>query len=103
MDARTLEALQASIAKWERNAAIENIEDAKLNVSSCALCNVFYADRCHGCPVFELGHYQCDGTPYDDAHAAYGNYNIGAFRTAAKREVAFLQSLLPAALKATGG
>jgi len=102
MDARTLEALQASIAKWEKNATVEDTEDARLGVSSCPLCQVFYGDRCAGCPVYAFDHFRCDGTPYDAAENAYADGNLEAFIVAARAEVAFLQSLLPAA-QATGG
>jgi len=96
MDARTLKALKASIAKWERNAVIENTDDATMGPVDCPLCVLFHLNGCVDCPVFSEGHYQCDGTPYDAAYSAWRNDKLTDFLDAAREEVAFLKSLLPA-------
>jgi len=93
----TLEALKASIAKWERNAEIDDLERANLGPSSCPLCVLFYRGDCHGCPVFnfDIDHHRCGFTPYDAAESAYSAGHIAGFHLAARAEVAFLKSLLP--------
>ncbi|MDO6966935.1 hypothetical protein [Rhizobium alvei] len=96
MDERTLEALKASIANWERNAKVEKMEDAKLGVINCPLCNMFWLDDCKGCPVAKnTGTRLCAKTPYHDAEDELENGNIESFRKAALAEVEFLKSLLP--------
>jgi len=98
MKPETLKALRESIAKWEKNSRIRNIENAKIGPDSCALCSLFYTyHRCRGCPVREeTGFFQCEHTPNSDAEDAINdNCGVAEFRRHAKREVAFLKSLLP--------
>jgi hypothetical protein len=103
MNAQTLEALEASIAKWERNAEAKTPAGYKIGESDCPLCALFiYPDRCEGCPVFErTGERFCRDTPYIHASALRTWWSEGddAFRNraraAARDEVAFLKSLLP--------
>lgn len=96
MDERTLEALKASIAKWERNAQVDYLSDAKVNGSDCPLCGLFVDDDCIGCPVHESTRNSCHGTPYDEAWLQKSlRHNLEAFRKAALAEVEFLKSLLP--------
>lgn len=104
MDAKTLTALKASIAKWEKNAKAREISDARIGLADCALCQLFHSycggPDCQGCPVNEAGrHWRCGNTPYDDVDGAFGDWDCGgsgtAFRRVARREVAFLKSLLP--------
>lgn len=110
MDARTLEALQASIAKWERNAEAKTPEDVKMGPAECPLCMTFNSlfvlktghTECFGCPVFEkTGLHGCNGTPYDIALTDYLEWSDGdedaasKFASKAASEVAFLKSLLP--------
>ena len=102
MDAKTREALEASIEKWKRNAAEVNVFKTSISNKDCALCSLFYDDDCQGCPVSEKsGRKFCGNTPYLEASAARGIWfcetqNDGpAFRTAALEEVAFLESLRP--------
>lgn len=103
MDAKTLEALKASIAKWERNAEAKTPAEFKIGEADCPLCELFiYPDRCEGCPVFEkTGERFCKGTPYINAHSAAYEWRIGSkaaadrAHAAARDEVAFLKSLLP--------
>ncbi len=101
MDERTLTALKASIAKWERNVQAEKLEDARIDVRSCPLCRLFFYARCVGCPVADaVNNTVCDDTPYENASEAWYNWVIGIatasdFRAAAQAEVDFLKSLLP--------
>ena len=97
MDAHTLKALKASIAKWERNALVEDTEDAMMGVKSCPLCVLFHHNECHGCPVFAADnrHFRCGFTPYDDAEEAFAYERLAEFHAAARAEVVFLKSLLP--------
>jgi hypothetical protein len=105
MDAQTLEALNASIAKWERNAEAENRFEYRTGESDCPLCALFiFPGHCEGCPVFQkTGERFCRFTPYMDASYArimWGDTpGSSAARdrahAAARDEVAFLKSLLP--------
>lgn len=103
MDAKTLEALKASIAKWERNAEAKTPTEYRIGESDCPLCSLFiYPDRCEGCPVFDrTGERFCKGTPYIVASSLRTWWSAGdeGFRrranAAARDEVAFLKSLLP--------
>lgn len=100
MDAKTLEALKASIAKWEENAAVTELSEARVYGDTCPLCKLFSYDintlDCKGCPVaVKTGKSQCNGSPWDAARGAKYK-TLGKFRAAARKEVAFLKSLLPA-------
>jgi len=101
MDAKTLEALQASIEKWERNAVAETPDEYRTGSDNCPLCNLFIEDRCAGCPVkARSGSGYCLRTPYMVAHDAKIFWHTGTgtarqARKAARAEVAFLKSLLP--------
>lgn len=99
MDAKTLEALKASIEKWERNAAVATLAEANIYSSSCPLCDLYLRladDDCSGCPVSartrEGG---CEGSPWEVAYLTRRAGNLDAFKVAAREEVAFLKSLLP--------
>lgn len=102
MDARTLEALKASIAKWERNAEAEKPDKYLTGVNDCPLCALFYAKGCVGCPVRDhTGWALCDGSPYQEAFDAWERWDDGdgaadEAHALAREEVAFLKSLLPA-------
>ena len=93
MNSETLTALRESIAKWERNAAVENIEDTRTGPNDCPLCKLFLWDFCSGCPVSErTRQHSCIATPYHDVMASH---DMTAFKLHAQAEVAFLKSLLP--------
>lgn len=99
MEAKTLEALQGSIAKWEKRAAGEI---AVPSVSACPLCSLFYEPHCNGCPVSEnTGQDGCRGTPVSAYQDLIENEDDDAsadqLRQVAMREVTFLRSLLPSA------
>ena len=97
MNAETLDALRASIAKWERNAVVEHLADATMGSEDCPLCVLFNPASCEGCPVFEETELDCcESTPYDDACKARWLGDIDGFEAAALAEVNFLRSLLPA-------
>ncbi|NJL71047.1 MAG: hypothetical protein HC888_05240 [Candidatus Competibacteraceae bacterium] len=98
-------ALEASIAKWERNAEVTDTGDAQVGIWNCALCRMFNwqwpdneiekANTCKGCPVYEkTGRKFCEGTPIDRTEEAEETGDIDAFILAAREEVAFLRSLL---------
>ena len=104
MDARTLTALRESIEKWERNTVAETPYNFRLGVEDCPLCRLLWYNSCSGCPVrTATGDTHCDGTPYDEAHAAHDAWFHRpqdpslrlAAQDAAREEVAFLRSLLP--------
>lgn len=114
MSPTTLSALLASIRKWEANAQVTSISDAKIFASSCPLCSLFIDLDCVGCPVYETtGREQCEDTPWKQAMEIWSRWvqameirsrhrvestpsmSLASFHTAAKHEVAFLESLLP--------
>jgi hypothetical protein len=97
MDARTLEALKGSIAKWEAIVAGTGKDDGYFN---CPLCKLFNdqgddEDDCVKCPVFiRVRARYCENSPYYAYRDAIGTDGEAA---AAKAELDFLRSLLPAA------
>lgn len=101
MNAQTIEALKASIAKWERNAEAKTPTKYKISEYDCPLCSLFISKDCVGCPVSERsGKALCYGTPYRPAMHAWfdwsdGTTDAGLCHAAARDEVAFLKSLLP--------
>jgi len=96
MDDQTLIALKASIKKWEKNAKIENLENARFSPRSCPLCTLFLKKDCFGCPVRnKTGIGFCYKTPYLSSNRAFSLNDLFAFKTAALEEVTFLKSLLP--------
>lgn len=101
MDDRTLEALEVSIEKWERNTVAQMLCDVSVSESSCALCRLFISKECKGCPVRESSGYKyCRETPYKKAVNSLLSWRNGVgsrdeFQSAARDEVDFLKSLLP--------
>ncbi len=98
MQPQTRQALLDSIEKWRKNENVNSLEEAKVNGEDCPLCRLFVlaTHSCEECPVNKIaGAYGCVGTPYYDAYEANYYKNIDAFRKHAKRERAFLESLLP--------
>lgn len=115
------EALQHSIAHWERLLACESRGDVTsegLYSESCALCDMYlhisqerwdedeeeYAEmQCIGCPVSEAsGQHLCECTPWRDVHDnydkhnAFGKFSLAAHKEHAARELLFLKSLVEA-------
>lgn len=96
MDERTRAALEASIAHWKTNAAATHPGDVQTDCDACALCDLFRRPPRENCPVAaRAGKTMCLGTPYGDARAKLMHWSSAgeAFRAAALREVAFLESL----------
>ena len=119
MDDKTLKALKASIAKWNKNARAMTPWEYKTNSWDCPLCVLFIWKNCSWCPVVEKTDRKgCVGTPYEGADDAGKRWRgvvsgdryydegtegfddrVMGLRTAArlraKEEVDFLKSLLP--------
>lgn len=118
MTAKALSALIQSIAHWERLATGDEKPGESVSADDCALCQTFrnratlafvVGNECIGCPVMErTGRSRCRSTPYSAAenhfvHSADKTGKTGKtgrqtpeFRAAAKAELEFLRSLLPA-------
>lgn len=107
MNEKTLTALRGSIEKWR--AIADGTREDRGSVD-CPLCIAFPSSFCDGCPVAQAGHPRCRGTPYTDEwrtllpndgdlQKTYGPAGIRAIsdraKAAARKEVAFLESLLP--------
>ncbi len=102
MNAKTLKALNGSIAKWE---AIVTGTGVDAGPSNCPLCLAFRnfsmgGVSCLGCPVRDTtGEDGCAGTPYekweDLAESGQRKANTPELKKAARAELAFLKSLLP--------
>jgi hypothetical protein len=104
MNAETLKALRASIAKWEANAKAPTPEDYKVDSLDCPLCALFWDNQCYRCPVFErTGQPYCRDTPYTVALHAKNVWSVvpkskickDDAHSCARDEVDFLRSLLP--------
>lgn len=110
MDAPTLEALKKSIAHWDENAKATDPDKVSVIAEACALCDLFYEDQCHGCPVSKwTGQAECQGTPWVKAYSKHHEWKQLAgtpnkeriavaarrFRLTAEAEAEFLRSLLP--------
>lgn len=108
MDEKTLEALKASIEHWRFNCNVTFAWMAKVNVGSCALCELYYCNNyCRDCPIaISTGTGSCRETPYVQASEAPRKWhncrsiedNVKAekaFKDAAQAEMEFLISLLP--------
>lgn len=101
MDEQTRQALEASIKHWEENLAAETPDAASVHASDCALCNLFAAEFCTGCPVAErTGTDCCEDTPYHGAAISFDDWNHyghrlyrDKWRDAAQDELDFLKSL----------
>ena len=105
IDRTTLTALKKSIAHWERLASGQARRGEWIGPGQCALCKLFIAGECTGCPVAErTGYRYCDGTPYAIVQAYIDArflvdrksiLNSKEFKSAARKELRFLKSLLP--------
>lgn len=94
------EALIESIAKWEWIVKwMENnpgLPPPETGSSECALCRLYIADDCKGCPVKQKTRKTlCHGSPYDKYDDAVGQEAYYTALMQANREVTFLKSLLP--------
>ena len=110
MTPQVLDALLASIDHWQDNAIAKTPRNATTSPHACALCRLFFAHYCEGCPIMEAtGMESCRRTPYWRADSALDNWtdlwkenrsyrsDRDAFIAAAKAELEFLQGLLLAA------
>lgn len=96
MEAKTLEALNASIVAWESRAKGNYL---KASADNCPLCGLFNPTKeapddedCRGCPVYEATDREyCESTPCDQY------FNNERQVEVAEKEVKFLKSLLPQA------
>ena len=94
MDAKTLEALEGSIKKWEAVVAGTGIDNGHRN---CPLCGLFFYNGCLGCPVSnKTQQTRCCGSPYEEYRdLRERKCTREELRNAAKKEVDFLKSLRP--------
>ena len=108
MDKEMLEALQASIVKWEENTKVISTEEAKIWGDTCPLCEISsrrmtyeMESPCEACLVYErTGQVECGGSPWYSTlfywrAVADGTRPLSDFHSAAQKEVDFLISLLP--------
>ena len=116
MDADTLAALRASIAKWRANVIAGRPQAARIQASDCPLCKIYLRGDlrppgyCTECPVRQrTGHDGCEQTPWMEARRALTDWiNLNCdyaredWRRAAQREVDFLISLLPPGVSPEG-
>ena len=117
MNTETLNALNESIAHWERMRDGDPTFLVEVPYSSdCPLCELFEipgegegTTLCEGCPVRKRAGFQCcQGTPwlraakaFDDArHQPEDSEEMEQWRTAAEAMITFLRSLLPETKKA---
>jgi hypothetical protein len=100
MDAKTLEALEGSIAKWQAIVAGTGTDKG---AADCPLCQIFIIPNssCKGCPVYEKTKYSvCKQTPYTNQwlptiHSPFMQVTEEQRIAAAQAELDFLISLLP--------
>ena len=118
MNYDTSEALDDSIAHWERNV-FGLFEEVGIHADECALCDMFIVGgreddeigwdyvACLECPVRAVtGKSHCKGSPWEDVQDAYqeaqrAQWGFGgsayladlAFREAARKMLVFLMSL----------
>ncbi len=95
---QTAQALDGSIAHWERMMAMGSESNDRPIGRDCALCRlcVLKNRTCEGCPVCQkTGRMRCAGTPYAGAAFAWEDSGPDSreFKAAAKLEIDFLKSL----------
>jgi hypothetical protein len=98
MLAETRKALRSSISKWRRWAAGKMRRDEAVGPESCDLCFLCWFEGCRGCPVrAKTGRTYCSSTPAVRAYRAFDRHGRTSpeFKSAAAKEVEFLESLLP--------
>ena len=103
MTRKAHDALKASIRHWKRMAAGKRRNKESPTADHCALCKEFQdnfgdPDFCTGCPVSEKTKLTgCLGTPFSEAWRAWRNCGGDSpeFKAAARKEIEFLESLLP--------
>jgi hypothetical protein len=105
MDAIALKKLKKSTAHWKRLATKKTKEGESIGISHCACCLKFYHDEkgyCFSCPIKQAtGKAYCQDTPWDEIKKLMDSINMDNFIKTeefiklAKKELKFLQSLLP--------
>lgn len=117
MNEETLKALQDSIAHWKRMLGFESHSDFSYKkenpyAEDCPLCKRFATyteckrDDDEDCPVsMNAGEYFCRNTPWMKASDAFEevqespkehfDFRVKVWRTEARKEIEFLESLLP--------
>lgn len=99
MTEKTLLALKQSIEHHSSNSKVTEVDfpdKVGLGSKDCALCELFFDKRCHGCPVaMKTGQILCYNTPYVATVKARDDLNYKDFIVAEEKEVVFLESLLP--------
>lgn len=94
MKRETLSALRGSIEKWK--GVVKGKEEH--GAGDCPLCHLFICGSpdCTGCPVSAAtGQKYCRSTPYKEFHIAKVAGDAAEMKRHAKRELEFLQGLLP--------
>lgn len=107
MNAEKLEALRGSIAKWQRIATGQGVNNG---ATDCPLCQLYNSPLsatsydCEGCPVKQkTGQIGCKGSPYWKFwEADVPGASPGYLRGLAAAERDFLISLLPAGVSPQG-
>lgn len=102
MNAETLTALKESIEHWKRIVTGNRLPGEWISTKDCALCRLFdpVERGCGGCPVFQAsGSPFCEDTPftkcYKILHRVKNDMDNPEFLAAAKKELEFLESLVP--------
>ena len=101
MEPTTLTALKESIIAWEKKLEADNPHQISLGPNACPLCDLFFYSNCEGCPIMvRTREALCMKTPYREADDALADWQYAHgkkeyFQEAAKKEIAFLKSLLP--------
>ncbi len=108
MDDKTIDLLKQSIQHWYKNVT-GPMDEVSIYADNCPLCDEFgYEFGCAGRPVAErTGLIDCEGSAWQQAYISYRNWEMSkhneksellaalAFREAARKELEFLESLLP--------
>ena len=106
MNEKTLLALKGSIKKWKKIINKTGVDNGQLN---CPLCKLFIRDECESCPVNEkTSGYGCHASPYGKWEEHQDKNHFATYvetltlknecekcEFLAKKEKAFLESLLP--------
>jgi hypothetical protein len=101
MNAKTLTALNKSIAKYKRFATGKARPEDTIYSETCPLCLLFNNSindfLCDGCPVKKrTGRRFCNRSPWEKVLEALNDgYGSKTFQKASRKEHEFLKSLLP--------
>lgn len=99
MNKKTKQALKKSIDHWTKLSQ-GKVDAGCVGSKWCALCELFLQgdNWCQGCPIYKkTGKPLCRGTPYSSADHNGISYGLDSpqFKRAARKELAFLKTLLP--------